>query len=282
VLGQSEKQGEQVRFATARDLNFEYGALDMALQDDTMYGQAGRRLVEIHERGPHASPRLEHLVKALRNVAQRTKGNASIADAATTLADEIEARLLGSREHIFNAPTTFRWDFSSHVAAYDFTGADGDLLPLYYDHGFEALNHWIRNPVRRRRQQGLVATFDEFKLMARVPALEMHVAMATKTWRNYQAAMWTADQNATTYFGHAGTPTTWGPFISNNTLIKVFMRQEGTEADMIGNAYRDQLAPEHVRQIKLSDTGEAIVMFDDEVHKLVVQLTDQEELYFAR
>jgi hypothetical protein len=106
--------------------------------------------------------------------------------------------------------------------------------------------------------------------------------MATKTWRNYQAAMWTADQNATTYFGQAGQPSTWGPFISNNTLIKIFFRQEGSEADMIGAAYRDQLAPEHIEQIKMSGTGEAIVMFDDEVHKLVFQLTDQEAYYFAR
>ena len=124
--------------------------------------------------------------------------------------------------------------------------------------------------------------WDEFKLMSQVPTLEYHVAMATKTWRNYHGAMWTADQNATTYFGQAGVPSTWGPFISNNTLIKLFMRQENTEADLIGVAYRDHLAPEHIQQIKLSDTGEAIAIFDDEVHKLVFQLTDQEAYYFAR
>jgi hypothetical protein len=279
LLGRSYQEGDQVRFA-ARDLNFEYGALDRALQDDALYGLNGARLVEMHERGPHASPRLEQLVQALRRVAQRTSENMALA--AATLAEEIEARLLGSRAHLFNTPTTFRWDFGSDVVAYDLQHADRELLPLYYDHGFEALNRWVRDGHRRQRQQGLITIFDEFKFMASVPSLEQYVAMATKTWRNYQAAMWTADQNATTYFGQAGQPSTWGPFISNNTLIKIFFRQEGSEADMIGAAYRDQLAPEHIEQIKLSDTGEAMVMFDDEVHKLVFQLTDQESYYFAR
>jgi hypothetical protein len=128
----------------------------------------------------------------------------------------------------------------------------------------------------------LIVIIDEYFYMASVPELEAEVALATKTWRNYHAAMWTADQNATTYFGQDGLPSEWGPFTANNALIKLFFRQEGSEAEVLGTAYRDHLHAGHVQTIKTSGTGECIALLGDTVHHLQVQLTDLESVYVLR
>ncbi len=118
--------------------------------------------------------------------------------------------------------------------------------------------------------------------MAQVKRLEAEVAYATKTWRNFSAAMWTADQNATTYFGQEGLPSEWGPFTAGNTLLKFFFRQEASEADVLARAYQDQLTADHLQQIKTSGVAECIALFGDEVHNLTIQLTNQEQTFFLQ
>ncbi len=199
-------------------------------------------------------------------------------DEARELAREIELALLGSRANVFNRPTSLKWDFDADVVAYNFRGADPVLLPLYYDHAFEAANRYVRS--RGPDAKRLIVVIDEFFAMSSVRALEEQVAIATKTWRNYGAAMWTADQNARVYLGEEGLPSQWGPFTANNALLKAFFRQESTEAEAIAHAYADHLAPEHIRQIKTSGIAECIAMFGDEVHQLTVQLTPLEAKYF--
>jgi hypothetical protein len=274
ILGRTATEGADVRFLARMLSNYELGALDRALQDARIYGPNGQRLGALR---PHTAPVLEDLVAALRTTAQEQ----DLPEAAA-LAREIELLLLGSRANIFNTHTTLAWDFASDVVGYNFSGADPAMLPLYYDHGFEALNLWVKSRERARRSQKLVAIIDEYRYMASVRELESYVAFATKTWRNFGAAFWTADQNAITYFGQEGNPSQWGAFTANNCLLKVFFRQEGSEADILARAYRDQLAPEHVERIKTSGAGECIAMLGDEVHHLLVQLTDQETPFFIR
>jgi len=274
ILGRALNEGGRIRFLLRELDNFEIGAIDQALQTEGVYGMGHRRLRTL--RADNA-PLLEDLVAGLKQVATDLA-----LPQAEHLAREIELRVLGSRANIFNAHTTLTWDFSADVVAYNFKEADPALLPLYYAHGFEALNRWVRSPERKRRRQPLIAIIDEYYFMASVKALESYVALATKTWRNYSAAMWTADQNSTTYFGKAGNESEWAAFTTNNTLLKFFFRQEGSEAEVLGHAYQDHLAPEDIQTIKTSGKAECIAMLGDEVHKLTIQLTDQEAYFFLR
>jgi hypothetical protein len=274
LLGRTEQRGGRIHFTPRLFTNEEQGAIDLACQTDHLYGRDGLRLPTMT---PETAPILEVLVAALHAVATtRTLPE------ATVLAREIELALLGSRAHLFNRPTTLKWDFASQVISYNFRDADPSLLPLYYAHGFDALNRWVRSAERAQRTQPLIVIIDEYFYMASVPELEAEVALATKTWRNYQAAMWTADQNATTYFGQAGLPSEWGPFTANNALIKLFFRQEGSEADVLGTAYRDHVHTGHVQTIKTSGTGECMALLGDTVHHLQVQLSDLVSTYFLR
>jgi hypothetical protein len=274
IMGRSMDEGGRTRLVP-RDLdNFEIGAIGLALQHPRVYGPYSHRLAELT---PQTAPLLEDLVQALKEVAVEH----DMPDAAK-LGREIEVLLLYDRAPIYNSPTTLRWDFHADVVAYDFQYADPGLLPLYYDHGFEALNAWVRSPERKRRRQPLIVIIDEFYYMAQVKALEAEVAMATKTWRNFRAAMWTADQNATTYFGQEGLPSEWGPFTANNTLLKFLFRQEASEADVLARAYQNQLSDEHIQQIKTSGTGECIALLGDETHSLIIQLTNQEQAFFLQ
>lgn len=239
--------------------NFEKGVIDQALPG--LYAD------------PEVTPLLSDLVAALRSVeAPRAR------DIADSLATEIELLLLGSRAGVFNAATTLRWDFSSDVTVYNFQHLDPSMLSMIYDHGFTALDRFIES--RPPDAPPVLVVMDEFGYMARVPALEGYVAWATKRWRNFRAAMWTADQNSTTYFGQEGLPAQWGPFITNNTLIKILMRQEGQEAEVLRTAYGDQLADEHISLIRAFGPGECIAMLGNTIHHLVFHLSELEENYF--
>jgi hypothetical protein len=278
LLGRIILRGEDVAFEPRAMSNFEIGALDRALEDRRVYGPAGSALPLID---PARPPLLEDLVEALRGVAER-EGIVRIAEAASLLADEITASLLGSSAKLFNAPTQLEWHFDADVVGYDFGGADKSLLPLYYDVGFEALNAWVRSPERKQRWPQMVAIIDEFKFMASVKELEARVAMATKVWRNHGAGMWSADQNAATYFGQAGLPSEWGPFVAENVAVKLLGRQEGDGAEILARVYGHQLSPADIDSIRTSTSGQFIAILGDEIHRLAVQLTDLESAYFLR
>ena len=49
---------------------------------------------------------------------------------------------------------------------------------------------------------------------------------------------------------------------------------------MIGAAYPEQLAPEHVQAIKTVPQGQLIAMFGDDVHPLLFQTSNLEKLHF--
>lgn len=278
LLGRIILRGEDVQFEPRPFSNFEIGALDRALEDARVYGPAGSGMAQID---PARPPLLEHLVAALRTTAEGQEIE-RIAQAASLLADEITASLLGSAAGLFNRPTELEWRFDADVIGYDFAEADKALLPLYYDVGFEALNAWVRSPARKRRWPQLVVMIDEFKFMASVKELEARVAMATKTWRNHGAAMWSADQNAQTYFGQAGMPSEWGPFVSENVAVKLVGRQEGDGAEILARVYGHQLSPADIDAIRTATRGQFIGILGDEIHRLVVQLTDLESAYFLR
>jgi hypothetical protein len=278
VLGECIIKGEEVDYKPRPLSNFELGALDSALQNDRIYGPGGSRRAQIDPRDP---PLLEHLVAALRDQA-RSPRNEHEGEAARLLASEIESALLGSSAAIFNAPTQLHWDFGQDVVGYDFSGADKVLLPLYYSHGFEMLNLWVRDPRRKRQWPHMVAIIDEFRYMASFRGLVSNVAMATKTWRNEWAAIWTADQNAIVYYNPDGTQNEWGAFIAENVNLKFFGKQEGMGADMLAQVYGHVLSPGDIAKIRISGLGEFVALFGDEVRHIITQLTDREQSFFLR
>ncbi len=116
--------------------------------------------------------------------------------------------------------------------------------------------------------------------MSVVPELQTHVALSCKTYRNFRAFLWTADQDAATYFGVDGRGSRDEQRIAGNSFIKLFFRQEGQGAAIIANAY-EQLADDHIQAIRTAPQGQLIALFGDEVHPLVMQLTDAEVLAFC-
>lgn len=274
LLGHTEQRGGRIHYTPRTLGNFELGALDLACRTDHLYGHDGERLRELT---PATAPVLEVLVAALRAVAK-----AQNLPEAADLAREIELVLLGSRADLFNRRTTLKWDFASQVTAYNFKHADPALLPLYYVHGLGELDRWVRSAERAQRGQPLYVAFDEYYILATFRELEAIVAKAIKSWRNYRAGVAPGDQNISTFTGQAGTPNEYGPFITNNTLIKLFFRQEGSEADLLGALYQDQLTPTHLQFIRTASVGECLALLGDEVHRLSIQLSDLEAAYFLK
>ncbi len=270
ILGRVIQVGTDVSYIPRELNNLEMGELDRALMHESLYGDHGHKLATMTSQ---TAPLIETLITVLRG----RKSTAAVA-----LADELEARALGSSAHIYNATTTMHWDFASQVTAYNFIKADPTLLPMIYDHGFAAVNAYLRSPERLKRNQKLVFQIDEFGFMSRIPALRGEVAMATKTWRNFGGGMWSADQNALTYMGGDGSGKDFGALTASNTQIKMFGRQEGTDVELLRAAYGDILSEADLQSLTTSGPGEFVVIFGNDVHHLKIELTDQEYPFFIR
>jgi hypothetical protein len=275
ILGRVILKGDGDVDYIAREItNMEFGALDQACQHPRVYGEKGHKLATMTAAD---APLLEDLVQALREVDTGLNG-------AAQLAEEIVSRALYSFGHIYNAPTTLRWDFDHDMVGYNFKGADKLLLPLYYDHSFGSINSYLRSPERRRRNQHLILMIDEFRYMAQVPALRGEVAMATKTWRNENACVWMVDQNAISMMGGSGNARELSNYITNNTNIRLIGRQEGDDAELVAQAFRGVLSESHIQKIRTANVGEFVGIFGstNEVHYLNFQPTDLEGSYFLR
>jgi hypothetical protein len=189
--------------------------------------------------------------------------------------------LLGSRGALLNAPTTIRWDFHAPVTGYSFANivtADQALLPLIYDLAWEALDRYVRT--RPASAPPLIIIIDELAYMSVVPELQTHVALSCKTYRNFRAFLWTADQDAATYFGADGRGSRDEQRIAGNSFIKLLFRQEGQGAAILAHAY-EQLTNDHIQAIRTAPQGHLVALFGDEVHPLVMQLTDGEVQAFC-
>jgi len=267
ILGRVTADGANISY-TPRELdNFEMGALDIALRDEAIYGKDGYKLSTMDSR---SAPVLSDLADVLEGVK---------VDIAKRLAEEIRLRVTGSTAHIYNSKTTLRWDFASDVCAYDFEGADPALLPLYYDHAFGALDTYVRSEERKKRSQPLVVIIDEYGFMSQIKALHAFVARATKTWRNFKAAMGTCDQNAQTYMGGSNDVAA---LTTNNTALKFFGLQQGSDIDLLEQAYSHLLSPDDIDSLRTSGKGEFIGIFNNTVHRLQIELTNEERPLFIR
>lgn len=168
------------------------------------------------------------------------------------------------------------------MTGYDLHNADPSLLPIYLDQAFSALNRYLRTPTRLARGQKLIGVMDEFGILAQIESLKAEIAHDTKEWRNYGAALWSCDQNSATYMGGSGDASDFANLTTNNTAIKLLGRQEGTDAQLLAEAYAGLLSPGDIAALRTAQAGEFIGIFGNTVHHLRIQLTDQETPYFLR
>jgi hypothetical protein len=149
---------------------------------------------------------------------------------------------------------------------------------VHYDLLLSAFDRYVRT--RPAAAPPVIFVVDEFGYLAVTPEFEAPVALNVKAYRNFRAFMWVADQDASTFFGADGQGSRDEQRIAGNCFLKLFFRQEGTGAHLIGAAYADQLAPEHLQAIKTAPQGHLIAVFGDDVHPLVFQTSNLEQAYF--
>jgi len=227
--------------------SLEQGLLDLALQK-LYHG------FDLEHLEPDHTPIVADLCDALSDIGS---------DEAKRLAYEIGLRLVqGSRGATFNERTTIDWDFTHDLTAYDFSGVpEGTVRTFYYGQAFGALNRFVRSPIRDRRRT-TVAIIDEFAYMAQVPSLAGFAAMAAKTWRTFNAHLWTLDQDAHTYIGtENGNPDPAMLSVFLNAPIKVMLKQDAADAARLGNKI-EGLHAAHVNQIKRQGRGELVLVWE--------------------
>lgn len=184
---------------------------------------------------------------------------------AFDLAGEVELRLImGPYGKNFNAQTSVDWDFSHDATAYDFSQIpEGPVRIFYYAQAFGALNRAVRSPTRDRSRP-IWAVIDEFKYMASVPSLATFAANATKTWRTFGAALWTADQDAHTYLGTEGaTPDPSMLSVWLNSSMKMILRQDQADAERIA-AKIQGMQPSHAALITRLNRGEIVLVWESD------------------
>ena len=270
ILGKVHEEAGSITYVPRDFTNYEEGAIDRALNDERVYGTKGHKL---HGMTPATAPLLSDLCDALENVVLRTHPGVGPA-----LAEEIRLKAEGSSAHIYNARTVVKWDFSSDVCGFNFKDADKQMLPLYYDHCLSQLDRYVRSEERKRRKQPLMVIIDEMGYMSQIKSLEAFIAFATKTWRNYMACMGSGDQNAQMYM--AGSD--FSKLTSDITAIKFIGKQQGHDVELIRQAYGHLLTDDDIEAIRTSQAGEFVAIFKNEVHRLKIELTNEERPYFIR
>jgi hypothetical protein len=265
ALGRGVEAGGRIRVEPRVLSRAERGTLDVALRHERIYGAECHKLASLT---PLTAPRLEDLVAVLIEL-----GLNGERPEATELAHEIDDVLLGTAARIFNLRTELRFDADADVILYSFRGVKPERLPIMYDYLFDTIHSYVWSPERDRPDRRPVLMFiDEFFYMAAVSSLEQYVVKASKTWRNRGAGLFTADQNAETYFGAGGD---WGPFVTENVRHKLFFQLEGG-AKVIERAYEGILSPAHIQQLKRLGRGQCLAMLDRQIRTLQIDLLPRE------
>jgi type IV secretory pathway VirB4 component len=159
--------------------------------------------------------------------------------------------------------------------------SDNTTRPLVYDYLFEVINQYVTSPQRDKWTRPLLFYLDEFYYMATIKALEYEAARAIKTWRNHRAGFRPIDQSAEAFYGVRGRAEEAGALIVGAVAHRFFYRLSGEAVDIVAQAHRGILSPQHLEQMKYLDTGQCVAMFDTSIHTLNVDLTPQERRYLV-
>jgi len=134
------------------------------------------------------------------------------------------------------------------------------------------LTRHVRNP---QRGYPLVLAVDEFKYMAADPVLAKMVVDLIKTARTFHAAIWTGDQNPSSYTMNEQTQQ-----IIANTPLVLIGKQQTRDVDLDRELF-PRLTDVHITQITTAKRGEFVAIFDDEYYPLKIEPSPLELAYFA-
>jgi len=227
------------------------------------------------------APLLEDLLKVLNELVEQGStayGLLAIAETAQRLVYEIRTILLGTAAHVFNRRTEIRLNWSADAQIFSFVGIDKGKLPIIYDHLLTQIDRYVRTA----RHRELLADVDELKYMATVASMYTWLANATKTWRNFGGALWSADQNPQTYLGSGHNVEKWGSGVTENVAYKAVFRLDSTGADVVGRAFRGQWGDQHIAHLRALTPGHYLADMGGVVRKLFFELTPLERAYFLR
>jgi hypothetical protein len=207
---------------------------------------------------PEHTPILSDLVVVLQQMASEHPD--LYQPEASNLARSIRLRLTeGPVAATFNARTSIDWQFGDYdITAFSFASIPDEYKVFYYGQAFGAVNRFVRNPTRSRERKTIVV-IDEFNFMAQVPSLITFAAMASKTWRTFGTALWTADQDAITYIDKQAVPQM--RMIFDNAPIKMIGLQDITSAEALGEAVQG-LTDGHVDAITRLGRGAFVQVWD--------------------
>lgn len=237
--------------------NDELGALNEALQ--TIYkGIWGQR----HGLSANQMPRLEDLC-----------GHLEMVPGGAALATEIRRLYVtGSYASTFNRPTNVDLSLSHKAVAFDVSTLDESFRPWTYAQIFAALNRHIR---RFDRGYPLIVAVDEYKYMAKNLMVADEIQRLVKTTRTYQAAIWTADQNPSSY-----TMNEESKQIITNTPVVLIGKQERADIDTNLTLF-PRLQSAHTSQMLSARPGEFVAILHGDYYSLKVEPSPLEYNFFA-
>ena len=224
--------------------------------------------------GQH-TPLLSDLVQALDTLHEPE---------ASALADVLSAMLRGSRDRYaalnafgrrFNAPTAIHWEFASPITCYDMGAISTrapEWLPFYYAQVIGAINRYMRDPQRDRSIPTLLI-IDEYGYAAQVESVARMAADICKVARKYGVGLLVVDQSPHTF----QTPT--GKDILDNAPARVLFHLDNEPARLAGELIGD-LTAAHVEFLSQAERGEAVAVFGNDVHVLLVETSAQEQRAF--
>lgn len=203
---------------------------------------------------------------------------------ASALADALSAMLRGSRNRSaalnafgrrFNAPTAISWDFSSPINCYDMGAISlraPEWLPFYYAQVIGSINRYMRDPQRDRSVPTLLI-IDEYGYAAQVESVARMAADICKVARKYGLGLLVVDQSPHTF----QTPT--GKDILDNAPARILFHLDSEPARLAGELIGD-LTAAHIDFLSQAERGEAVAVFDNDVHVLLVETSAQEQRAF--
>lgn len=248
--------------------NGESGVLDRALSD--LYAGVT----------PNAdtatTPLLQDLIVELERI-QEPEARHLARELRLKLFGSVTSRIATATGQLFNAPSAIRWDFSYDVVYYDFSAVFRNALrtlPFYYALAIGAINRFMRDP-RRDRLRRTLLIIDEFNYAARTEAVARMAAEICKVARKYGIGLMAVDQNPLTFLGSDN-----GLFIFENAAAKVLFHLDDHPARQIAEVISD-LQPGHIDFLPHARVGEAIAVFGNDVHLMVVEPTPLELHAFA-
>jgi hypothetical protein len=172
----------------------------------------------------------------------------------------------------FNRPTNLDLSLRARACCFDVSDVGETFRPWFYAQILAVLTRHIRN---RRRSHPLVLAVDEFKYLSADPILAKIVVDLIKTSRTFGAAIWTGDQNPSSYTTNEQTQQ----IIANTPLVLIGKQQ--TDDVTTDKKLFPRLTDVHLHQITVGQRGDFVAIFDDDYYPLKIEPSPLEYAYFS-